>query len=252
MTITHIVGPGGPPRTGETTPGVEADDLAGILAALRVTPRGERVLFVLSGRLRIDAPAARVIRLEAARQGVGVAFVTSQSGSRRALGREGISTFRDATRAERARWHRVSLPAPSRRRPPDPEVVVPPGAGVFQKRSPSGFQPFQYVRSFARRPSPWWQTLGMVLALGALLAGLLYALMAVIPGAEIVVTPASEPIQASVQLKAVPDAARPTWRRASCPRRRSACRSRARRAPRRPANGPSLPAKRAVGSSSST
>lgn len=206
MTITHILGEGDRSRKAEAVPGNAVDDLAGILAALRVTPRGERALFVLPRALHIDAPAARVIRMEAARQGVEVAFVTAHVGSRMALGREGISSFLDPSRAERSRWHRVTLPAPSRRRPPDPDVVVPPGPGVFQKASPSGFRPFEYVRSFARRPSPWWQTLGMVIALGALLAGLLYALMAVIPAAEIVVTPEAAPLQASVQLKAVPDA----------------------------------------------
>jgi hypothetical protein len=46
----------------------------------------------------------------------------------------------------------------------------------------------------------------LVLALGLLLAGLLYALMAIIPAAEIVVTPDSEPIEARVQLQAVPGA----------------------------------------------
>lgn len=209
MTITHILGG---PRAGAaalmdaTAPVVPVDGLAGILAALRATPQGERALFVLPSRFHLDAPAARVIRTEAARRRVDVAFVTRHVGTRRALGREGISSFLSADRAERARWHRVTLPGPSRRRPPDPEVVVPPGPGVFQRPSPSGFRPAEYLRAFARRPSPWWQTLGLVVALAALLAGLLYTLMAVIPAAEIVVTPASEPIQATVQLKAVPDA----------------------------------------------
>ncbi len=85
-------------------------------------------------------------------------------------------------------------------------MVVPPGPGVFQKPSPSGFRPFAIVRSFVRQPSPWWQTLGLVLASAALLGGLLYALMVVIPSAEIVVTPDSEPVQAEVQLKGVPNA----------------------------------------------
>ena len=210
MTLTYSVGERDrSQRTSEGEPAalVASDDaLAGILAALRTAPRGERVLFVLQGRLHIDAPAARVVRREAAGQGVGVAFVTSHPGSRLALGREGISTFRDQGRAERSRWHRVALATASRRRPVDAVVVVPPGPGVFQKPSPSGFRPFAFVRSYARRPSPWWQTLGLVLALGLLLAGLFYALMAVIPAAEIVVTPDSEPIEARVQLKAVPGA----------------------------------------------
>lgn len=180
------------------------DVLAGIVAALRSTPSGERILFVLPRKFHLDAPAARVVRREAAGQGVAVAFVTSHPGSRMALGREGISTFRDADRAERSSWHRVTLPAPSRRRPPDPVVVVPPGPGVFQKPSPSGFRPFAIIRSFVRQPSPWWQTLGLVVASALLLGGLFYALVAVIPSAEIVVTPDAESVQAQVQLKGVP------------------------------------------------
>lgn len=206
MTITYTLGNGERASGAEQVQGRPVDGLAGIVAGLRATPREERALFVLPRGFHIDAPAARVIRQEAARQGVQVAFATTHVGSRMALGREGISSFQSVERGERARWRRVTLPAASRRRPPDPEVVVPPGPGVFQKSSPSGFRPSEYVRSFARRPSPWWQTLGLVMALAALLAVLVYALMAVIPAAQIVVTPDAEPIRASVQLQAVPDA----------------------------------------------
>jgi hypothetical protein len=209
MTITYTVGERDRvlrSSEGETASPAQDDALASIVAALRTTPQGDRALFILQGRNAIDAPAAHVIRREAASQGLGVAFVTSHPASRRALGREGISTFRHQVRAERSRWHRVTLPTPSRRRPVDLVVVVPSGPGIFQKPSPSGFRPFSFVRSYARRPSPWWQTLALLLALGLLLASLLYALMAVIPAAEIVVTPDSEPVEARVDLQAVPGA----------------------------------------------
>ena len=90
--------------------------------------------------------------------------------------------------------------------PPDSEVVAPLPPGLFQKASPSGFRPFSFVRSFARRHSPWWATLMLVLALGLLLGGLLYALSIIIPAAEITITPGAESIAATVQLRAVSDA----------------------------------------------
>lgn len=213
MTITHIIGEQRAPREVYVTaygkrkllPPSE-DALAGIVAALRAAPRGERVLFVLPAGVHIDAAASRLIRREAVGQGVEIAFVTTHAGSRMALGRDGISTFRETWRAERSRWHRVTQPAPSRRRPPDADVVLPPGPGVFQKPSPSGFRPFEFVRSFARPASPWWQTLLLILALAGLLAALVYSVAAVIPAAEIVVTPDAGPIQATVQVSASPNA----------------------------------------------
>lgn len=213
MTITHTIGDQQLPREpyltayGKRKLLPPADDaLAGILTGLRAAPRGERVLFVLPRRLHLDAAAARLIRREAAGQGVEVAFVVRHPATRIVLAREGISSFRHPWRAERSRWHRVTLPAPSRRRPPNGDVVVPPGPGVFQKSSPSGFRSFEFLRSFARPSSPWWHTLVLIVALGGLLAALAYSFATVIPAAEIVVTPDSEPVQATVQVNALPGA----------------------------------------------
>lgn len=185
----------------------EQDPVAGMVAGIRATPQGERVLFILPRGLHLDAPAARVIRREAAVMQVAAAVVTDHPGTRMAFEQEGISTFRDADYAERARWHRISMPGKSRRKPaPDGEVVAPHDAGPYRKSNPSGFRPVEFKRAFVRRPSQWWTTLGLIVALGALLGGMIYALMIIIPAAEIVVTPASEPIQATARLSAVPNA----------------------------------------------
>ncbi len=138
MTITHILGEGDRPRSSEEVQGGAVDGLAGILAGLRATSRGERVLFVLPGHLHIDAPAAAVIRREAAYQGVEVAFVTRHVGSRRALGREGISTFQ-STEPRRARpvaprHAPCALPAPPARR----ASCRAPGSGRVSKNVPFG------------------------------------------------------------------------------------------------------------------
>ncbi|MCU0509420.1 MAG: baseplate J/gp47 family protein [Anaerolineae bacterium] len=185
----------------------EQDPVAGIVAGIRAAQPDERVLFSLPRGVHLDAPAARAIRREAAILQVSAAVVTDHPGTRMALEREGISTFRDADRAERARWHRISMPGKSRRKPsPDGDVVPPHEAGPYQRSSPSGFQPVPFQRSFVRRPSQWWTTLLLILALGALLGGMIYALSIIIPAAEVVVTPASEPLQATARLSAVPDA----------------------------------------------
>ncbi len=185
----------------------EQDPVAGMVAGIRATPPGERVLFILPRGVHLDAPAARVIRREAAALQVAAAVVTDHPGSRMALEREGISTFRDADRAASARWHRISMPGKSRRKPaPDGEVVPPHEAGPYHRQTPSGFQPIPFRRAFVRAPSQWWTTLLLIFALGALLGGMLYALSIIIPAAEIVVTPASEPLQATARLSAVPDA----------------------------------------------
>ncbi len=193
MTIKHVIA------------GAE-NTLAGAIAALRVTPQGERILFVLPPDVQLDAAALRVIRREAATRDISVALVTRHPGTRMAASHEGISSFRDAARAESARWHRVTLPkSPRRSGPLDGEVVAPLPAGLFQKRSPSGFRPFFFVRSFARKSSPWWTTLMLVLALGLFMGGLLVALSIIVPAAEITVTPGAEPVEATVQLRAIPD-----------------------------------------------
>lgn len=188
-------------------PGVE-NALAGALAALSAAPRGERILFVLPADAQLDMAALRVIRREAATRGVGVALVTEHPGTRMAAAREGISTYRDAARAEAARWRRLSLPkSPRRSSPSGAEVIAPLPAGLFQKASPTGFRPLSFVRSFARRRSPWWASLLLVVALCLLLGGLLLALSVVVPDAAITITPGAEPIEATVRLRAVSGAA---------------------------------------------
>lgn len=187
-------------------PGAE-NALAGALAALSAAPRGERILFVLPAGAQLDEAALRVIRREAVTRGVGVALVTEHPGTRMAAAHQGISTFRAAARAETARWHRLSLHRdPRRSSPSGAEVVAPLPPGLFQKGSPSGFRPFSYVRSFARRRSRWWGSLLLGVALCLLLGGLLLALSIVVPDASITITPGAEPIQATVQLRAVSDA----------------------------------------------
>jgi hypothetical protein len=182
----------------------EQDPVAGMAAGIRATPPGERVLLILPRGVHLDAPAARLIRREAAASQVAAAVVTDHPGSRAALEREGISTFRDADRAESARWHRISMPGRSRRKPlPDGDVVPPYEAGPYRKANPSGFQPVPFRRAFVRAQSQWWTTLGLIIALAALFGGLVYALSIIIPAAEIVVAPASEPLQATARLRAV-------------------------------------------------
>lgn len=178
--------------------------LAGALGALSAAPRGERILFVLPEGAQLDTAALRVIRREAATRGVGVALVTEHPGTRMAAAREGISSFRDAARAETARWHRLNLSrSPRRSSPSGAEVIAPLPPGLFQKASPSGFRPSSFVRSFARRRSPWWGSLLLVVALCLLMGGLLLALSVVVPDAAITITPGAEPIEATVRLRAV-------------------------------------------------
>mgnify|MGYP000897896652 CR=1 FL=1 len=178
--------------------------LAGALAALSSAPRGERILFVLPAGAQLDMAALRVIRREAATRGVGVALVTEHPGTRMAAAREGVSTFRDAARAESARWRRLTFPrSPRRSSPSGAEVIAPLPPGLFQKASPSGFRPLSFVRSFARRRSPWWGSLLLVVALCLLMGGLLFALSIVVPDAAITMTPGAEPIEATVRLRAV-------------------------------------------------
>lgn len=182
----------------------EQDPVAAMVARVRATPRDDRVLFVIPPRVRIVPAGLRVVRREAASQGVPVALVTADPALRIAAAREGISTFRDAARAEAARWRKLSQPPRSRRKPPpDSETTPPHGAGLYQAGSPSGFTPTAFTRSYVPRRSPWWTSLGLVLALALMLGGLLYALSVVIPAAEIRVTPGSERIQATVQVRAV-------------------------------------------------
>ncbi len=182
------------------------DTLPGMLAKIRAAGT-ERVLFVVPSGLALDAVALRVLRREAAAAQVGLALATEDPALRRLAAREGISTFRSQARGDGARWRRLRAD-----RPPRVSAATPPGvsapyaASLFGKRSPSGFRPIAYLRAFARRPSPWWATLGLTLGLMALFGGMLYALATFIPAATITITPASEPIQINVPLQAIQDA----------------------------------------------
>jgi hypothetical protein len=181
------------------------DSLAGVLSKLREVD-GDRLLLVVPSNLRLDRVDLRVIRREAADLGVSVALLTSDVRLRKLATQEGLSSFRSRKWAQRARWQRPRRD-PSARRPPfgASEPVAPYGPGLFSKRSPTGFRPFSFLRSFVRRPSSWWGTLGLGLCLVVIFVGLLFALSVVIPSAVIAVTPSSEPIQVTVNLKAVQD-----------------------------------------------
>ena len=144
----------------------DQDPVAAMVARIRATPRGDRVLFVIPPQTRIVPASLRVVRREAAAQGVQAALVTSDPAIRSAAAREGLSTFRDVARAEGARWRKPSLPPRSRLKPPPEGETVPPhGAGLYQAGSPSGFRPEPFTRSYVRRLSPWWRSLGLVVAL---------------------------------------------------------------------------------------
>ena len=179
------------------------DTLAGILAKIKAA-QATRVLFVVPPDLALDAVALRVMRRTAVAAGVGLALVTQEPEQRILAGREGISTFRDQARGETARWRRLRADRQPRVAAATPAgVSAPPGAGLFDKPTPSGFRPIAYLRAFAQRPNPWWATLGLTLALAALLGGMLYALATFIPAATITVTPVAEPIQITVPLQAI-------------------------------------------------
>lgn len=182
------------------------DTLPGMTARIRAAG-AERVLFVVPAGLALDAVALRVLRREAAAAQVALALVTQDPQLRSLAAREGISTFRSQARGERARWRRLRADRPPRPAAATPAgVSAPYGASLFGKRPPSGFRPIAYLRAFARRPSPWWATLGLTLGLVALFGGMLYALATFIPAATITVTPASEPIQITVPVQAIQDA----------------------------------------------
>jgi hypothetical protein len=174
------------------------------------TARNGRVLFVVDSHAALTAVDLKVLRREAVACGVGqVALVTSDVKLRALAAREGISTFRRQAHAERARWHtfgRRDRVGRQFRATGPAGVAAPYGAGLFSKRSPTGFRPAAFLRSFARGASSWWGALGMILVLIALLGGLLVAFATVIPTAIITLTPSSERIQVTVPLRAVQDA----------------------------------------------
>lgn len=177
-----------------------------MLAKVKAAP-GERVLLAVPAELRMSAAEVAALRRAASDARVGLALVTADPALRALAASQGIGTFRSEERGRRARWRRLSGEPPKRLRATGPaEAVVPYAPGLFVKRSPSGFRPAAFVRAFVERPSPWWATLGLTLCLLMLFGGLLYALASVIPAATLVLTPSSEPLQVTVQLKAVQDA----------------------------------------------
>lgn len=193
MTITYTLTP--------------QDTLSGMTAKIRAAD-AERVLFVVPEGLALDAVALRVLRREAVAARVGLALVTQSPALRGLADQAGISTFRSQERGERAaRWRRLRAD-----RVPGAAVTTPAGvstpfrASLFGKRSPSGFHPVAYLRAFARRPSPWWATLGLTLGLIALFGGLVYALATFSPAATITLAPAAEPLQITIPLQAMQDA----------------------------------------------
>jgi len=167
-----------------TTQAIElasGDTVAGALAKLREAS-ADRVLFVIPSGFNLSAVDLRVLRREAATTGTSVALLTSNAQLRRLAAEAGISSFRNRGWAERVRW-RQARQDPSVRKPPigAAQPVAPRGPGLFDKRSPSGFRPTSFRRSFVRERSSWWGTLGLAFVLLAVLGGLLLALSAVIP-----------------------------------------------------------------------
>jgi len=184
-----------------------ADTLSSVLARLRATDAG-RVLLVVPARLTFTAADLAALRREAATRRIQVALLTSQVGLRRAANDAGINAFRSRGWAERTVWRTLRPARRARPQPPTPgSVEAPFAAGLFSPRSPTGFRPSAFQRSFKRSPSPWWVELGLALCLLALAAGMLYALSIIIPSATITVTPVSESLQIRVSLTAIQDGA---------------------------------------------
>ena len=182
------------------------DTLPAIQAKMRMA-QADRVLFVVPPGLSLSAVDLRVLRRDAAAAQVRVALVTTDAALRGSAAREGISTFRSQRRGERARWRRLRGDRIPRARGVGTAVTTaPPPAGLFAKRSPSGFRPVAFLRAYVRRRNPWWAVLGLTLALLLLFGGMLYALTFILPSATITVAPASEPLQVNIPLKAVQDA----------------------------------------------
>jgi Baseplate J-like protein len=181
------------------------DALAGALAKLREATC-ERVLIAVEPGVSLSDVDLRILRREAATRGLSVALLTTNAGLRKLAAQEGISAFRSSGWAERAPWRRMRQGS-QLGRPPigSAQPVTPYGPGLFDKHSPSGFRPFSFRRSFVRQRSSWWGTLGLVFFLALLLVGILAAFNAVIPSATITVTPSSEPVQVTVNLKAIQD-----------------------------------------------
>lgn len=182
------------------------DTLPAIQAKLRMA-QAERVLFVVPAGLHLSAVELRVLRRDAGAAQVNMALVTTDATLRGHAASQGISTFRTRQWGERARWRRLRRD----RVPPARGVgmavpTAPPPAGLFDKRSPSGFRPTAFLRAYVRRRNPWWAVLGLTGALLLLLGGMFYALTFILPSATITLAPASEPLRVEIPLKAVQDA----------------------------------------------
>ena len=182
------------------------DTLASVLARLE-TAQDERVLFVVPPELELTLVDLRVLRRQAAICGRAMALITSDARLRSQAGQAGISTFRNETWAQRLGLRRAKARPPDFGRPVGPaEAVAPPGPALFARRSPSGFHPVAFLRSYVRRQSPWWANIWLATMLLLIFGGLLMALATVIPAAEITLVPSSEPVQVTMALKAVQDA----------------------------------------------
>lgn len=189
------------------------ETLVGILAQVRAAGSASgdseigRILLVVPAGLRLSAIELRLVRREAAGRELRLALLTSDPALRRAASQEGISTFRSRNWAERAPWRRIRS---DRRMPPpshgESDVAPPFGPPVKVSRSAASFQPMSFLRSYARRASPWWGTLGLLLTLLVLGAALYFAFVAVLPSAHVTVAPAAEPIDVTVSLLAMQDA----------------------------------------------
>jgi hypothetical protein len=180
--------------------------LPGMLSHL-TNAGADRVLFVVPPGVSLSAIDLRVLRRETVAAQRKVALVTSDPTLRTLAAREGISTFRSESWAMRGRWRRLRPDPAPRARPATPaEPEVPPAAGLFDKRSPTGFRPVAFLRAFVRRPSPAWALLGLTICLLAIFGGLLYALSIILPSATVTLAPAAEPLRVTVPVKAVQDA----------------------------------------------
>lgn len=182
------------------------DTLGSLLARLRAT-QADRVLISVPRKVDFTLPDLVLLRREAGARRLRVALLTSNVGVRRRAAQAGINAFRSRWWAERMPWRQLNPRKPRRSRPATPGgVEAPYGAGLFSPRSPTGFHPAPFLRSFKRGASPWWVELGLAVVLLSLAAALLYLLAAIIPSATITVTPISEPLEVRVPLTAIQDA----------------------------------------------
>lgn len=185
---------------------VPQDTLASLLARLQQA-QADRILIVVPRKVTFTAADLQVLRRAAVAHGAQVALLTANVELRRRAAAVGLNAFRSRWWAERAPWHPLRASAPRRTRPTSPGAVSAPfAAGLFSPRSPTGFRPIPFRRSFVRGASPWWAELGLALILLALVGGMGYALAAIIPSATIKLTPMAEPLEVRVPLTAIQDA----------------------------------------------